>query len=116
MAKVTIKGLEHLQCELVRQGRHIRNLTTRVRKIELGLGHMDYHVAGNTNAIKFLSSMFGMLLSDLNRYLMLNETILSELDHFLDALDNLSNNQLSHSVIPPNEINTLIQTFEGSSE
>ena len=109
LAKVTIKGLENLQGELVRQGRHIRNLTTRVRKIELSLGHMDNHVAGNTNEIKFLSSMFGMLLSDLNRYLILYETILSELDHFLDALDNLSNNQLSHSVIPPNEMNALIQ-------
>ena len=43
-----------------------------------------------------------------NRYLMLYETILSELDHFLDALDNLSNNQLSHSVIPPKEMNDLI--------
>ena len=39
---------------------------------------------------------------------MLYETILSELDHFLDALDNLSDNQLSHSVIPPKEINDLI--------
>ena len=62
----------------------------------------------NTNAIKFLSSLFGLLLSDLNRYLMLYETILSELDHFLDALDNLSNNQLSHSVIPQKEMNDLI--------
>ena len=39
---------------------------------------------------------------------MLYESILSELDHFLDALDNLSNNQLSHSVIPPNVMNMLI--------
>ena len=43
-------------------------------------------------------------MSDLNRYLMLYESILSELNHFLDALDNLSNNQLSHSVIPPKEM------------
>ena len=39
---------------------------------------------------------------------MLYETILSEFDHFLDALDNLSNNQLSHSVIHPKEMNDLI--------
>ena len=31
---ITIEGLEHLQGELVRQGRHIRNLTARVKKIE----------------------------------------------------------------------------------
>ena len=69
---------------------------------------MDYHIGDNTNSIRFLSSMFGVLLYDLKRYLMLYESILSELDHFLDALDNLSNNQLSHSVIPPNVINDLI--------
>ena len=69
---------------------------------------MKFCITDNTNAIGFLSSMFGLLLSDLNRYLMLYETILSELDHFLDALDNLSNNQLSHSVIPPKEMNDLI--------
>ena len=40
---------------------------------------------------------------------MLYETIKqSKLDHFLDALDTLSNNQLSHSVIHPKEINDLI--------
>ena len=39
---------------------------------------------------------------------MLYESILSELDHFLDALDNLPNNQLSHSVISPKEMNDLI--------
>ena len=36
------------------------------------------------------------------------KSYLSELDHFLDALDNLSNNQLSHSVIPHKEMNDLI--------
>ena len=39
---------------------------------------------------------------------MLYETILSKLDHFLDALDSLSYNQLAHSVIPPKEMNDLI--------
>ena len=105
---ITIEGLEHLQDELVRQGKYIRNLTARVKKIEMTIDHMDFCIGDNTNAIRFLSSMFGVLLSGLNRYLMLYESILSELDHFLDALDNLSNNQLSHSVIPPKEMNDLI--------
>ena len=74
----------------------------------MNLDHMDYCIGDNANAIRFLSSMFGLLLSDLNRYLMLLESILSELDHFLDALENLSNNQLSYSVIPPKVMNELI--------
>ena len=52
--------------------------------------------------------MFGVILSDLHRYLLLYESILSELDHFLDALDNLSNNQLSHSVVPSDVMEALI--------
>ena len=49
--------------------------------------------------LNFFGNILGVLLSDLNRYLLLYESILSELDHFLDALDNLSNNQMSHSVV-----------------
>ena len=108
LAHVAIEGLQHLQGELIRQGRHIKNLTSRVRRLEITLSNVNACITDNTNAIKFLSSLFGLLLSDLNRYLMLYETILSELDHFLDALDYLSNNQLSHSVIPPKEMNDLI--------
>ena len=47
---------------------------------------------------------------------MVYETILSELDHFLDALDTLSNNQLSHSVIHPKEMNDLITHVKGVLE
>ena len=73
---------------------------------------MDYCVRDDTNAIRFLSSISEVLLSDFNRYLMLYESILSELDHFLDALDNLSHNQLSHLVVPPKEMNDLISHVE----
>ena len=108
LAHVAIEGLQHLQGELIRQGRHIRNLTSKVRRFEITLTNMNFRITDNTNAIRFLSSLFGLLLSYLNRYLRLYETILLELDHFLDALDNLSNSQLSHSVIPPKEMNDLI--------
>ena len=116
LAQVAIEGLDHLQGELIRQGRHIKNLTSRVRQLEISLTALHPRVTDNTNAIKFLSSLFGLLLSDLNRYLMLYETILSELDHFLDALDTLSNNQLSHSVIHPKEMNDLITHVKGVLE
>ena len=108
LAHITMQGLEHLQNELVVQGRQIRNITARVKRMEYEVSHMKTFVADNTNSIRFLANLLGILLSDLNRYLMLYESILSELDHFLDALDNLSNNQLSHSVIPPKEMSDLI--------
>ena len=43
----------------------------------------------NTNGSKFLSSLFGLLLSNLNSYIVLYEAILLKLNHFLDALDTL---------------------------
>ena len=113
LAHITIQGLEHLQNELIRQGRQIRNISARVKRMEFEVDHMKIFIADNRNAIRFLSNLLGILLSDLNRYLMLYESILCELDHFLDALDNLSNNQLSHSVIPPKEIRDLIVHVNG---
>ena len=81
-----------MQNELVVQGRHIRDITARVKRMEFEVSHMKTFIADNTNSIQFLGNLLGILLSDLNRYLMLYESILSELAHFLDALDNLSNN------------------------
>ena len=40
LAHVAIEGLQHLQGELIRQGRHIRNLTSRVRRLEITLTNM----------------------------------------------------------------------------
>ena len=113
LVHITIEGLEHLQSELVRQGKQIRNITAKVKKMDFEVDHMKTFIADNTNSIRFLSNLLGILLSDLNRYLVFYESILSELDHFLDALDNLSNNQLSHSVIPPKEMNDLIMHVNG---
>ena len=108
LARTTLLSLDHFQKELVRQGEHIKHLTNRVKHIEMAMQHHDHQIIDNRNSIKFLGNMFGVLLSDLNRYLLLYESILSELDHFLDALDNLSNNQLSHSVVSADVMEALI--------
>ena len=101
-------SLEHFQKELVRQGEHIKHLTNRVKHVEMSMQHHEHQITDNRNSIKYLGNMLGVLLSDLNRYLLLYESILSELDHFLDALDNLSNNQMSHSVVSADVMQVLI--------
>ena len=50
---VAIEGLKHLQSELIKQGRHIRNLTAGVKKIEMTIDHINFHIGDNTNAIRF---------------------------------------------------------------
>ena len=99
LTRTTLKSLDHFQKELVRQGEHIKHLTNRVKHVEMAMQHHEHQITDNRNSIKFLFNMFGVLLSDLNRYLLLYKSILSELDHFLNAQDNMYNNQLSHSVV-----------------
>ena len=53
LVHVVMVGLQHLQSELIRKGRHIRSLTSRVRKLEITLSNMDFHITDNTNAITF---------------------------------------------------------------
>ena len=108
LAKTTLLSLDHFQKELVRQGEHIKHLTNRVKHVEMAMQHHEHQITDNRNSIKFLGNMLGVLLSDLHRYFLLYESILSELDHFLDALDNLSNNQLSHSVVSSDVMEALI--------
>ena len=92
LARTTLISLDYFHKELVRQGEHIKHLTNRVKHVEMAMQHHEHQITDNRNSIKFLGNMLGVLLSDLNRYLLLYESILSELDHFLDALDNMSNN------------------------
>ena len=108
LARTTLVSLDHFQKELVIQGEHIKHLTNRVKHVEMAMQHHEHQITDNRNSIKFLGDMLGVLLSDLNRYLLLYESILSELDHFLDALDNLSNNQLSNSVVSADVMQVLI--------
>ena len=49
LAQVAIEGLHHIQGELIRQGRHIRNLTSRVRRLEITLTNLHAKVTDNTN-------------------------------------------------------------------
>ena len=111
LARTTLKSLDYFQNELLRQGEHIKHFTNRVKHVEMAMQHHEHQITDNKNSITFLGNMLGVLLSDLNRYLLLYESILSELDHFLDALDNLSNNQLSHSVVSADVMQVLITMY-----
>ena len=66
-------------------------------------------IMDNSNSILFLSGTISVLLSEMERYLALYERVKSELDHILDALDNLSNNLLSHSVVKPSVLKRMIE-------
>ena len=54
--------------------------------------YRKWDCADNSHVIIFLSGGISVLLSEMDRYLVLHERVKSELHHILDALDNLSNN------------------------
>ena len=109
ITKETFEELDYLRRELELTGYNIKVLTTEIKRVEYELSKHVERVMDNSNSILFLSGTISVLLSEMERYLALHERVKSELDHILDALDNLSNNLLSHSVIRPSVLKRLIE-------
>ena len=109
ITKETFEELDYLRRELELTGYNIKVLTTKIKRVEYELSLQAERVIDNSNSILFLSGTISVLLSEMERYLALHERVKSELDHVLDALDNLSNNLLSHSVIRPSILKRLIK-------
>ena len=108
LTKATLSELDYLRKELESTGMWIKHLTKKIKILELEISRNSARIADNSNAIVFLSGTISILLSEMERYLALYQQAISELDHLLDALDNLSNNLLSHSVIAPNVLKSLL--------
>ena len=109
ITKETFEELDYLRKELELTGYNIKVLTTVIKRVEYELSRHVERVMDNSNSILFLSGTISVLLSEMERYLALHERVKSELDHILDALDNLSNNLLSHSVIRPSVLKRMIE-------
>ena len=109
ITKETFEELDYLRKELELTGYNIKVLTAEIKRVEYELSKHVERVMDNSNSILFLSGTISVLLSEMERYLALHERVKSELDHILDALDNLSNNLLSHSVIRPSVLKRLIE-------
>ena len=109
ITKETFEELDYLKRELELTGYNIKVLTTEIKKIQYKLSRHMERIMDNSNSVLFLSSTISVLLSEMERYLALHERVKSELDHILDALDNLSNNLLSDSVVRPSVLKRLIE-------
>ena len=104
ITKETFKELDYLKRELELTGYNIKVLTTEIKNVQYQLSKHMERIMDNSNSILFLSGTISVLLSEMERYLALHERVKSE----LDALDNLSNNLLSHSVVRPSVLKKMI--------
>ena len=109
ITKETFEELDYLKRELELTGYNIKVLTTEIKNVQYKLSRHMERIMDNSNSILFLSGTISVLLSEMERYLALHERVKSELDHILDALDNLSNNLLSHSVVRPSVLKRMIE-------
>ena len=105
ITKEIFEELDYLKRELELTDYNIKVLTTEIKNVQY---HME-RIMDNSNSILFLSGTISVLLSEMERYLALHERVRSELDHILDALDNLSNNLLSHSVVKPSVLKSMTE-------
>ena len=112
ITKETFDELDYLKKELELTGYSIRILATEIKRVDYELSRHMERIMDNSNSIIFLSGTISVLLSEMEGYLALHERVKSELDHILDALDNLSNNLLSHSVIRPAVLKRMITHVE----
>ena len=109
ITKETFEELDYLKRELELTGYNIKVLTTEIKNEQYQLPRHMERIMNNSNSILFLSGTISVLLSEMERYLALHERVKTELDHILDALDNLSNNLLSHSVVRPSVLKRMIE-------
>ena len=112
ITKETFEELDYLERESELIGYNIKILATEIKRMDCKLSRHMERIMDNSNSIIFLSGTISVLLSKMERYLALHERVKSELDHILDALDNLSNNLLSHSVIRPAVLKRMITHVE----
>ena len=109
ITKETLEELDYLKREFELTGYNIKVLTTEIKNVQYQLSRHMERIMDNSNAILFLSGTISVLLSEMERYLALHERVKSELDHILDALDNLYKNLLSHSVVRPSVLKRMIE-------
>ena len=107
--KETFEELDYLKRELELTAYNVKVLTTEIKNVQYQLSRHMERIMDNSNAILLLSGTISVLLSEMERYLVLHERVKSELDHILDALDNLSNNLLSHSVVRSSILKRMIE-------
>ncbi len=109
LTKATMNEIEYIKKELEISGNWIRYLSQQIETLEYKVRHLRGEILDNANAITFLSATIAVILSEMERYPGFYQRLVAELDHLLDALDNLSNNLLSHTVISPDVLQGMLE-------
>ena len=109
LAETTLHNMQNLRSDLQSQGMYLRALSGQVKDLKEEVAGNKVRTLDNSNSLRFLSGLMTVMLSDCTRYNTLYERAITELGHFLEAMDTLSTNMLSHTVVAPDVLEALIQ-------
>ena len=107
IAKVSLHEINHMKTTIKNTNSRIDFLASRLIALEEAFINTRQETKLNTQGLEYLSNIVGIMIPQTERGLSQYEHIIHELEVLLDALDNLSNGLLSHSVIRPG----LLQSF-----
>ena len=108
LARTTLKDLENIRFDMHTMGMDIKYIAQGMKNMKILVLDNRAKLEDHENAIFFMSNALSVLLAKVERYLALYQMLVSELDHLMDALDNLSNNLLSHTVVSPDILKNMI--------
>ena len=110
LSKATLHEITELGKQLQLTGHHVVLLAKDIKKLTAEFALAKERTHDNSNAVMFLATTFSTLFTQIDRHLALYQRIENRMDTLLDALDNLSNNLLSHSVIPSDKLHEMIDS------
>ena len=113
LARTSLKDLERIRYDMHAMGMEIKYIARGMKNMEILVKDNRAKLQDHENAIYFISNALSVLLATVERYLSLYQMMVTELDHLMDALDNLSNNLLSHTVVQPDILKGMIDHVKG---
>ena len=101
IAKASLHEINHMKTTMKNTNSKIDFMARRLIHMEEAFINTRQEAKLNTQGLEYLTNIVGIMIPQIERGLSQYEHIIHELEVLFDALDNLSNGLLSHSVITP---------------
>ena len=109
LAEATFKDISRIMDILGHVQEELQYIYWSLDQIKFHMALMEARLQDLEAAFIFVTDVFTNIIDFQEREIDLLMHLITELNHILDAIDNLSNGYLSHSVVPPYVLAKLIQ-------
>ena len=112
IAKPSLHEINHMKTTINNTNSRIDFMASRLIDLEESFINTRQETKLNTQGLEYLTNIVGIMIPQIERCLSQYEHIIHELEVLLDALGNLSNGLLSHSVIRPGLLQNFLRQVE----